>query len=349
VSHRQDPFEPWPHKASGFWCKKINGKVEYLSRDYSTAKRRLRQMIDAAKRGQSLTREWLEAPFSDLADEYLNDVKARRAAGTYENYRLQLLRAIRIMGRDLLVREIRRLHLAKIEQGMTGNYSAACVRDTLAAVQQVFAWAVRHDVLDVNPVAGYAKPRCSGRTRLVTAEEFDALVKNADEHFQRFLLALRWTGCRPGELRQLTWDMVDLDNGLWIIPKHKTITMQKEPAPRVIPLPEALWELCHELARTPHKQSDHVFVNLHGQPYKKSCLVLKMARLRKRAGIERKRGENLVLYSHRHTYATVAIGNVADAELAELLGHTTTRTLRRYVHFDAVRLREIQRRAQANL
>ncbi len=71
-----------------------------------------------------------------------------------------------------------------------------------------------------------------------------------------------------------------------------------------------------------------------------------MARLRTRAGIETKSGEDLVLYSNRHTYGTNAAGKVSDMELAELMGHTDTRTTRRYVHLNADRLQDIQKRIQ---
>ena len=69
-----DPFEPWPHKPSGFWCKKIQGKRHYLDRDYKAAKRKLRKILDAIARGESNSRDWLEAPFCTLADEFLTDI-----------------------------------------------------------------------------------------------------------------------------------------------------------------------------------------------------------------------------------------------------------------------------------
>jgi site-specific recombinase XerD len=72
-----------------------------------------------------------------------------------------------------------------------------------------------------------------------------------------------------------------------------------------------------------------------------------MARVRLRSGLKAKTGEQLVLYSARHTFATETSGAISDIELAELLGQTDTRTTRRYVHFNVARLREIQRRAQA--
>ena len=341
----RDPYEPWLQKSSGWWCKKVGGKLEYLAKDYKAAKHKLSQLVHAAQ-ANSLTRDWLEAPFSNLADEYLEDVKARRAPATYSGYRYQLVRAMKILGVSIRVRELKRIHLAKIEQQMTGKFSPATIRDTIAVVQQVFNWAVRNDLLEKNPLVGYQKPVSLGRSRIMTDDEFQALLDAADLSFQRFLLALRLTGCRPGEVRNLTWDMVDLNDGLWILRKHKTVTMQRTPAPRIIPMPEKLEILCRELAKAAHKPSDHVFVNQHGKPYSKDCVVRKMARLRTKAGIKKKAGENIICYTNRHTYATNAIGRVSDTELAELMGHTSTETLRRYLHLDATRLREIQKRAQ---
>jgi integrase len=71
-----------------------------------------------------------------------------------------------------------------------------------------------------------------------------------------------------------------------------------------------------------------------------------MRRVRKRAGIQIKADEQLVLYSARHTFATQAAGSVSDMELAELMGHTTTQTTKRYVHLNASRLRDIRRRIE---
>ena len=343
----REPFEPWFHQASGFWCKKVRQKVHYLARNYKTAKKRLRQLLEAKEAGDPLACQWLAAPFATLADEFLNDIQALRAAGTYRNNREQLLRALQIIGPAIRVGEIRRFHLRKIERAMVGKYSAATVRDTLSSVQHVFNWAIEMELLDSTPIAKYKKPAGGNRSRITTPEEFQALLRHTDRSFQRFLIALRATGCRPGEVRSLLWTMVDLDNGLWVLPRHKTVTMQREPLPRVIPLPSAVLKLCHWLARKPHRTDDHVFVNQRGVPYSKDCCVRKMDRLRKRAGIEVKNGENLVLYSNRHAYATNAVGKVSDVELAEVMGHTTTRTLRRYVHLNAERLRAIQQRIQS--
>lgn len=228
---------------------------------------------------------------------------------------------------------------------MAEGFSSSTVRDTIAAVQMTFNWALRNDMLDMSPLVGYQKPAAGGRTRIMTDEEFQLLMRHSDVRFRRFLLSLRLTGCRPGELRMLVWSMVDIGAALWILPRHKTVTMQREPRPRIIPLPDSILKMCSWMAAEKSHPDDHVFLNAHGKPYSKDCVVKKMSRIRERAGIEKKSDEHLVLYSNRHTFATNSIGNVADTEFAELLGHTTTRTLRRYVHLNADHLHDIQRRA----
>ena len=284
--------------------------------------------------------------FAELANEHLSDRKYHWKPDTYDVNRARLLSALRILGTRLRVVEFRKFHLAKIEREFRAKeYSPSTIRGTLTVVQGVFNWAVEYDLLDASPVPRYKKPADRQRTRIVTPSEFETLLRYSDPRFRRFLLALRLTGCRPGEIRKLIWNWVDLENGLWIIPKHKTVDQQRQPRPRIIPLCEPILDMCIELAGKPHKPSDHVFLNAHDRPYTKDCVTRKMTRIRARAGIEPKGGEQIVLYSNRHTFGTEAAGKISDIELAELMGHTQISTTKRYVHLNADRLRDIRRRA----
>jgi integrase len=343
---RSSRQKPWLHQASGYFCTSVNRRRVYLDKDYQLACRKLRELRAEQQRGAA-ARDWLDAPFADLADEFLDDLKARRRPTTHESYRHRLLRALKVLGTHIRVGQLRKLHLAKIEQHMSDNYSPTTIKDTIAAVQAVFSWAVRLDVLAENPLAGYVKPRARMRTRVIEPAEFRALLRHSDPAFRRLLVAIRFTGCRPVEIRNLRWEWVDLEQGVWILPDHKTITTQQHPKPRVIPLPDSVWKMCRLIARRGYQPGDRVFLNAHDKPYSKDCLCRKLARVRLRSGVGPKAGERLVLYSARHTYATETSGAISDIELAELLGQTDTRTTRRYVHFNVARLREIQRRAQA--
>jgi integrase len=343
---REASDKPWLHSATDWWCATVLGKRVYLDKDYQVACRKLKQIRARVKREGTMAKDWLSVPFCVLADEFQEDVKARRKPGTYTAYRYDLLRALKILGKKLRVGDIRKFHLAKVEQVLIkAGYSPTTIRSTITTVQGVLGWGVRQQYLESNWLAGYEKPSPVERTRVVTPAEFRALMRHADRNFQCFLMALRLTGCRPAEVSNLIWAWVDLEQGFWVIPDHKTLTRTKKRRPRVIPLSGSLLRLCRWLARVPHQAGDHVFLNRLGRPYSKDCLVRKFDRLRTRAGIREIGGERLVLYSHRHAFASERVGRVTDLELAELTGHTEVRMLRRYVHVNRNRLLDIQRRA----
>lgn len=342
---RRPSGKPWFHESSGYWCSTVGGKRAYLDKDPTAARRKLRALLAAQRRRElGAEDEWLDEPFAQLVDEFLDDIRARKKPATYEAYRYRLLRALRLVGLKTRVGELKKIHLARIEQKMTGRYSPTTVKDTIAAVQAVMAWAVRHDLVLENPLVGYQKPAARRRTRTVTDAEFNALLAKSDPAFRRVLLALRLTGCRPAEVRSLVWEWVDLSQSLWVFPDHKTITQQRQPTPRYVPLPPEIQRMCEELAKRSHRPTDHVFLHSRGEPYTKDALCRRMSQVRKKAGIQLKAGEQLVLYCNRHTFGTVAAGQVSDLELAGLLGHTDVRTTQKYVHLSAERIKRIRSR-----
>jgi integrase len=75
-----------------------------------------------------------------------------------------------------------------------------------------------------------------------------------------------------------------------------------------VPLPGPILKLCQRLARAPHSPSDFVFLNCRSNPYSKDCIVHKMDRLRTRAKIMIKAGEQVVLYTARHSFGTDGAG-----------------------------------------
>jgi integrase len=345
MSTRLSPRKPWFHSPSGFWCVQIDGQRHYLDRDPVAAQRKLKKLLQDRKRGDAHHAEWLDAPFSDLADEFLDDVKARRKPDTYRGYREMLELALSHLGTRLRVGDIRKLHLTKLDQALQGN-SPTTIFKCIHAVQRVFGWAVENEMLDASCLIKYQKPSPRERNRIITPAEFQAMLRGSGAPFRRLLLTLRLCGCRPGELRLLVWEEVYLDQGVLIIPEHKTLTRQKHPRPRIIPLPAPILNLLRWLARAPHESQDHVFLNTDGNPWTRTALHSQMRRLRLRVGLTPKAGENIVLYSARHTFGTNTVGKVSDIELAELMGHTDTATTRKYIHLNLERLREIQKRAQ---
>lgn len=340
--------KPWLHGASGWWCATVNGKRKKLDKDPVAARRKLNSIRALAKNGLVGNRDWWDAPFSELADVYLDFIKAKKKPATYDNFRYAILRSLKIIGTGVRVCQLRWEHLEKIDIALHAEgFSPTTIKNTITTIQGVLSWAVKSRRIDVHPLPAYDKPAARCRERVISRKEFAALLTHADRNFRRFLLALLSTGCRPGEVRTLLWGWVDMEKELWIIPEHKTITRQRNPRPRTIPVPPRILRMCRRLARKPHKPGDHVFLNKHGKPYTKDCLARKMAQLRDRAGIEEKGGEKLVLHSGRHTFITFHIGQVSDVELADVTGHSDPRMLKRYYHSSPERLRDIGRRLPA--
>jgi integrase len=345
---RKASDKPWLHNASGWWCATLNGKRKKLDKEFVAACRKLKALRVQAKKGLIGNRDWWDAPFSELADEYLDFIKAKKKLATYDNFRYAILRSLKIIGTGVRVCQLRWEHLEKIDIALHAEgFSPTTIKNTITTIQGVLSWAVKSRRIDVHPLPAYDKPAARSRERVITREEFAALLKHADRNFRRFLLALLSTGCRPGEVRTLLWGWVDIEKELWIIPEHKTITRQRNPRPRTIPVPPRILRMCRRLALKPHKPGDHVFLNKHGKPYTKDCLARKMARLRDRAGIEEKGGEKIVPHSGRHTFITSHIGQVSDIELADVTGHSDPRMLKRYYHSSPERLRDIGRRLRA--
>jgi integrase len=353
MSARPKQRKPWFHAPSGFWCAQIAGKRHYLDRDPTVAQRKLNKLLQEQRRGDAAHREWLDAFFADLADEFLDDVKARKKPATYRSYHEMLTLGQKHLGTHLKVGELRKLHLTKLEGALTADYSPTTVFKALQAVQRVLNWAVTNDLLDASPLAGYTKPKPRERTRTIDADEFAMMLRGSGAPFRRLLLALRLTGARPCELRDLLWQEVHLDvrfgdgkavGGFLILPEHKTVTRMKHPRPRIIPLPLSVQKMLRVLARQPHQPEDYVFRNSDRNRWTRTALHSQMRRLRVRVGLKEKGGERVVLYSTRHSFATANVGRVTDIELADMLGHTDVAMTRRYIHLNLERLREIRRR-----
>jgi hypothetical protein len=126
------------HAPSGFWCAQINGRRHYLDHDPAVAQRKLKKLLQDLNRGDADRRQWLDAPLSDLADEFLDDVKARKSPVTYRGYQEMLQLAMTHLGAGLTVGSIRKLHLTRLDQALHGNYSPTTIFKAAHALQRVF-------------------------------------------------------------------------------------------------------------------------------------------------------------------------------------------------------------------
>lgn len=282
---------------------------------------------------------------SALADQFFAFMNSRNAVGTIGYYRRHIERFAAAVN-NIDVGQLRKHHLI----GNCKSWHA------MQAVQRLFHWAhYEMELIDRNPFKGIKRPRPGRRHRVLTGVEAAQVLRGADRVFRPVLIALRESIARPQEMRVVTWEMIrwegqhktalealragDAFFELW---EYKSRKQRSDPdAPRVILINARLSRLLIRSLRRPGKRTGSIFLNRHGKAFTSNAIRLRVRRLCRRLGIEADaRGERVVAYTLRHTSATNACASgMPDRILADLMGHTTTRTTARYQHLSRRHLR----------
>jgi integrase len=221
---------------------------------------------------------------------------------------------------------------------------------SVQAIQRLYNWGVKLSLISHNPFATIQKPAAGRRHRVLSVAEGVQLLRASAADFRLFLLAMQHTLARPQEIRALQWKHLREDpTPTFVLTEFKAKNRMKDKqALRRIQLDGRMLRMLDRLKnRQPHGPNDFVFRNKKGVPWTGQAIRLRMTRLRKKVGLTSdESGESVVCYTLRHTSATRATANgVQDKTLAELMGHTNTRTTERYQHLQDHHLAEAIRRA----
>jgi integrase len=201
----------------------------------------------------------------------------------------------------------------------------------LRSVERCFNWGVENRLIPPHKLGHIRKPRALRRDRYLNDEEFQSLLRATNPKYsrrlgapvRRFLLALDWTLCRPGELARLKWEHIHWEHDVAILPDHKT---KRTGNPKIIPLIPKMKRLLEWMRR--HQKSEFCFLNSKGEQWTVNAINQRMARVRLRCGLK-----DICAYTLRHRAATNAILRTGDLKMVSLLlGHTSTATTERYVH-----------------
>lgn len=107
----------------------------------------------------------------------------------------------------------------------------------LAAVRHFFNWCVSRDALDYSPVMGVkALAKENKRERFLDDGELALLLPvlcSLNSRFAEAFKLLLYTGTRRSEVFGMSWDEIDFDKAVWIIPRERT---KKQNLPHLVPL-----------------------------------------------------------------------------------------------------------------
>lgn len=299
------------------------------------------------------------AEFRKYATESLEgDLKP----ATIASYDLAIRQLEQVLGADFPLAEVSVQHVIWLKQAMTTREcSPSSVRTTLASLKTLFNRARTWKMVSENPFSQQPLPRQRSRSkRIFTPAEIDALIDAAPcQWWKAFILLAVTSGLRRQELLHLTWNDLDLEDGMvHVTPKragdflsnNETFPIlewsAKNHQSRSVPIPTRTVESL----KTLREQSDgsrYVFLDL---------VRLRSIGQRQQAGTMRRRfdvSNNLIrdfhviqrraaqaigqadwilgsLHDLRKTFGTGAANVVPMHVLKQLLGHRDITTTAEY-------------------
>lgn len=280
--------------------------------------------------------------FKEVAERWLEYKETRCRATSWEMYQGHL----RNHFSDLNESKINRITTATVEGFITARQSTdmslTSLRKILITMNMVMKYAVRHRLIDFNPVRDAERPKATGKVEesrgmaILTPAQIRSLIEaEPDQKYQTLFLTAIMTGARQGEILGLKWSDVDFtkkqirirrtfNHARFFEPKTKQSIRKIDLAP-VLVRELAAWKL-----KSGGQDDDLVFPSETGTPI--GCFNMVRRHFNpalKKAGIPR-----IKFHALRHTYASLLIDQKESIKyIQDQLGHSTPNvTLAVYAH-----------------
>ncbi len=320
----------WWNKQKRAWCTDIGGRRQTLAKGRSN-KRAAVMKLKALMEEQQLLAEVNGAmSVARLCEEFLADAEEHLEPSTYESYQYGCQKFVNLFG-PRLAHTIEPLDVERFSKALKTSLNDTSRAIVLRSVQRCFNWGVEMRLIPPHRLGKIRKPQARERDRFLTDEEFRQLLRATNPEngsrsgavFRRFLFAMEWTFCRPGELARLKWKHIRWEQNVALLPHHKTKRTGK---PKIIALIPRMKRLLEWLRA--RSTSEFCFVNSKQESWTRGALEKRMETLREKTGLK-----EVVPYTLRHRAATKSILRTGDLKMTSLmLGHNSTRTTERYTH-----------------
>jgi len=280
--------------------------------------------------------------FKEVAKSWIDHKKSFLRETVWETYTGHLKNHFK----DLNELKINRITTPVIEKWITDRQKSGInlnsLRKFLVTLNQIMAYAVRHRLIDNNPVRDAERPKktiedqTGGNTIILNPEQIRSLLVITQEKKYRILfMTAIMTGARQGEILGLKWPDVDFEkkqihirrtynHGRFFPPKTKGSVRSIDCGPALIK-ELRLWKV----ASSPN-ENDLVFANEAGAAINHSNMVQRhFLKALHDAGLPRIRFHDL-----RHTYASILLQQGENIKYIQTqLGHSSpTVTLNVYSH-----------------
>ena len=147
------------------------------------------------------------------------------------------------------IRDLRQADINAVLDRLVQEGTPSEANHALGVIKTLFAWCTDRDMLTVNPCAKVKKPARQGkRSRTLTEDELRKLWRALPAEgfpFGHLAQLLILTGQRRGEVTQLQWRQIDVENRVWTIPEN----IAKNGREHVLPLSDLALEVLQSIPR----------------------------------------------------------------------------------------------------
>ncbi len=167
------------------------------------------------------------------------------------------------------------------------------------------------------------------RRRVLTSAETDLILKHSEGSLYGLCLIMMKMGARPGEVVGLPWSELDLEAGIWALPKERTKTRTA----RTMVINSVVLKWLKEQKKS--ATSLWVFPTREDETKHLVNYRKQWERMLKRSGLD----ESITVYFLRHTFLTECAKRVRDGKLSLVLitkyaGTSIDEFERTYLHVD---------------
>ncbi len=273
--------------------------------------------------------------FADFVErQYLPHCKINKKEHSYIQEKQLLTNWINPVIGNKSLQAITVLDIESIKNKMLSiGRSPRTVEYTLAIVRQVFNAAIDwNNFKGENPVKKINIPKEDNRrVRFLSKDEVILLLseckKKSGKMYEVVLLSVS-TGLRAGEIANLKWQDIDLEN------KMIAVKDTKNNMNRIAYMTEKIYAIFKD--KKACSPDDYIFTDMTGKKPKNIARTISFRKITKQLGFNdgiTDRRNKVVFHTLRHTFASwLAISGVPIYTIKELMGHKTIAMTERYAH-----------------
>jgi len=270
-------------------------------------------------------------------EEYLAFVERNRAIKTYKGVILVCKHLLNYFSPIKTIQTISLKDGEKFLDTLKKNAPLG-VHNYLRVLKAMFNKGVEWNYLRENPFTKVKLQKMQQtKPTFVTEEQLEEILNNTETEIVKDVITTGfYTGCRLGELTNLTWQDVNLNDNLLTIGNNSYQTKGRKQ--RFIPIhPKVKEILIKRFPKVIRKEKHFVFCKTNGYSFTGDYFSKRFKRACRKAGID----EGLHFHCLRHGAATKMILSGAPLpSVQKIMGHANIQTTMIYTHPDLESLRD---------